>query len=144
MSEAADARADDIARKNLALRQEDEASAPVHGDRTLLARMVQNVIDNAVVHNQHDGWVRIATSGGDLVVETGGPVLHQDQADRLIEPFQRLGADRTGSENGSGLGLSIVAAVAEAHGGRLRLGARSGGGLRVTISLPTAEKPVLA
>jgi DNA-binding response OmpR family regulator len=50
-----------------------------------------------------------------LVVESGGPVLDQDAVARLVEPFQRLGADRTGSQNGHGLGLSIVAAIAAAH-----------------------------
>jgi signal transduction histidine kinase len=108
------------------------------GSPTLLARMVDNVIDNAVVHG--DGWIRVATVADDatvrLIVESGGPVLDPDHVARLGRPFQRL-ADRTGSEKGSGLGLSIVAAIADAHGGRLDLHARPEGGLRVTISLPT-------
>ncbi len=72
------------------------------------------------------------------MVENGGPVLSQRQADELTQPFRRFGADRTGSDQGSGLGLSIVAAIAEAHGGTVDLRARSGGGLRVTIELPVA------
>ncbi|MBN6055699.1 hypothetical protein JYK22_27455, partial [Nonomuraea sp. RK-328] len=74
-----------------------------------------------------------------LVVETGGPVLDPDRVARLGRPFQRLAADRTGSGTGSGLGLSIVAAIAEEHGGRLDLRARPGGGLRVAVSLPADE-----
>jgi signal transduction histidine kinase len=54
-------------------------------------------------------------------------------------PFRRLGADRTGSEKGAGLGLSIVASIAEAHGGKLELRARADGGLRVAIELPLAS-----
>jgi signal transduction histidine kinase len=54
----------------------------------------------------------------------------------LAEPFRRLGTDRTGSEDGSGLGLSIVAAIAAAHGGRLDLHARGSGGLRLAVALP--------
>ncbi|WP_035697192.1 ATP-binding protein, partial [Glycomyces tenuis] len=59
----------------------------------------------------------------------------------LAQPFRRLGGDRTGSENGVGLGLSIVAAIAEAHGGRLAMSARPEGGLRVSIALPTVRVP---
>jgi signal transduction histidine kinase len=72
------------------------------------------------------------------MVENGGPVLKQDQVRELCQPFRRIGADRTGSDSGSGLGLSIVAAIAEAHGGSLDLQARPEGGLRVYIQLPAA------
>ncbi|MBB4919758.1 HAMP domain-containing sensor histidine kinase [Streptosporangium saharense] len=112
------------------------------GNRTLLTRMIDNIIDNAVVHNHEDGWIRLATvtdgTVARLVVETGGDALSQEQVDRLGRPFQRLGADRTHSGDGSGLGLSIVAAIATAHGGSLDLRARQEGGLRVEISLPAA------
>jgi hypothetical protein len=108
--------------------------------------MVDNLVDNAVVHNHHGGWIRVATTdtpGGrvQLVVETGGALLDQDHVDRLGQPFRRLVADRTGSERGAGLGLSIVAAIIQAHRGRLRLQARPEGGLRVTVSLPRAAAP---
>jgi signal transduction histidine kinase len=56
----------------------------------------------------------------------------------LGQPFRRLGADRTGSDRGAGLGLSIVAAIAAAHGGTLDLRARPEGGLLVSIGLPLA------
>jgi signal transduction histidine kinase len=66
------------------------------------------------------------------------------QVEQLAQPFRRLGADRRGaarigSDDGAGLGLSIVAAVAAAHGGTLDLSARAEGGLRVGISLPLAS-----
>jgi signal transduction histidine kinase len=76
-----------------------------------------------------------------LVVETGGPVFDQREVDRLARPFERLGGERTGS---SGLGLSIVAAVAAAHGGDLALLARPEGGLRVSVTLPAAQAPAAA
>ena len=63
-------------------------------------------------------------------------VLDQDAVAQLAQPFRRLGQDRTGSHNGHGLGLSIVAAVAAAHDGTLELHARPHGGLRVEITLP--------
>ena len=66
-------------------------------------------------------------------------MLDQRQVAELSQPFRRLGADRIGTDKGSGLGLSIVAAIAEAHGGTLDLRARPGGGLRVCIELPAAR-----
>ena len=122
------------------------AAAPggawVRGSQALLARLVENVLDNAICHNEDGGWVDItaATEAGraTLVVENGGQVLEQRQVDELSQPFRRLEADRIGTDKGSGLGLSIVAAIAEAHDGRLDLHARPGGGLRVCIDLPAA------
>jgi signal transduction histidine kinase len=104
--------------------------------------MVENVIDNAVCHNTEGGWVRITTETDGmrarLVVENGGQTLNQREVTELSQPFRRLGADRIGSDKSSGLGLSIVAAIAEAHGGTLDLRARADGGLRVSIELPAA------
>ena len=114
----------------------------VRGSQALLSRLVENVLDNAVCHNEDGGWVHVtaATEAGraSLVVENGGQVLKQRQVDELSQPFRRLEADRIGTDNGSGLGLSIVAAIAEAHDGRLDLQARPGGGLRVGVDLPAA------
>ncbi len=118
------------------------APTGVAGSETLLARMVENVIENSVRHNQPHGFIHIAceTNGGAgrLVVESGGPVLDQDNVAQLAQPFRRLGAERTGSRDGYGLGLSIVGAVADAHGGTLELQSRPQGGLRVQITLPSA------
>jgi signal transduction histidine kinase len=141
---ALDARTADITAKDLAVEVGVADGAGALGDPTLLARLVDNVIDNAVRHNHDGGWIRIGAAPGAagsviaLVVETGGPVLDPDQVAGLAEPFRRLGADRTGSPDGSGLGLSIVAAIAAAHGGRLDLRARPGGGLRLAVELPAA------
>jgi signal transduction histidine kinase len=121
--------------------------ARVEGSHVLLRRMVDNVVDNAVRHNQPGGWIWVATGvDGEaawLVVETGGAVLDRGQVAYLALPFRRLGADRTGSDRGAGLGLSIVAAIAEAHGGRLSLQARPEGGLRVGIVLSRAAGAAL-
>jgi signal transduction histidine kinase len=126
----------------------DPGGAWVAGSHALLSRMVENLIDNAVCHNQDGGWIRITAGTRDgratLIVENGGPVLGQEQVSQLSQPFRRLGADRTGSDTGSGLGLSIVAAIAEAHGGTLSLHARDGGGLRVGIELPAAAATAIA
>jgi signal transduction histidine kinase len=114
----------------------------VRGSQALLSRLVENVLDNAICHNEDGGWVHVtaATEAGRarLVVENGGQVFEQRQVDELSQPFRRLEADRIGTDKGSGLGLSIVAAIAEAHDGRLDLQARPGGGLRVCVDLPAA------
>jgi signal transduction histidine kinase len=116
------------------------SDASVRGNETLLSRMVDNMVDNAVKHNEQGGWLQVkAAVDGPVVrltVENGGAVLNQADVDELGRPFKRLGAERTGSERGNGLGLSIVQAIAEAHGGRLDLHARSAGGLRVVVALP--------
>ncbi|MFI0927917.1 sensor histidine kinase [Streptomyces sp. NPDC021012] len=140
--EALGDRAPDLAAKSLALDTEVGPVSWTRGSAVLLSRMVRNVVDNAIAHNRENGWIRVAADGDGsearLVVETGGPVLDQDQVDRLGQPFERLGVARTGPEGSSGLGLSIVAAIVAAHGGRLVLRARPEGGLRVAVTLPAA------
>jgi signal transduction histidine kinase len=120
----------------------DPGGAWVTGSQALITRMVENVIQNAVRHNTDGGWIHVTARTADgqasLVVENSGPVLDQDEVRELSQPFRRIGADRIGSDRGSGLGLSIVAAIAEAHGGSLDLRARPAGGLRLTIQLPAA------
>jgi signal transduction histidine kinase len=105
--------------------------------------MVDNIVDNAVKHNQHGGWLRAQTSSDGafvrLTVENGGDVIEEGKVNELARPFRRLGAERTGSERGSGLGLSIVRSIAEAHRGALKLQARAGGGLKLVVTLPSAE-----
>jgi signal transduction histidine kinase len=140
------ARADAIAARKLTVHHASGRDGTwVEGSQALLYRMVDNVIDNAIGHNIDGGWVAIATSADGpvarLVVETGGEVLDQRQVEQLAQPFRRLGADRTGSDNGAGLGLSIVSAIAAAHRGTLDLRARAEGGLRVSIGLPLAAAP---
>jgi signal transduction histidine kinase len=142
-SAALAARADAIAVRNLTVHHVSGYDrAWVEGSQPLLCRMVDNVIDNAIGHNTDGGWIRVAAEADGaiarLVVETGGDVLDQQQVAQLAQPFRRLGADRTGSDSGAGLGLSIVAAIAAAHGGTLDLRARAGGGLQVSIGLPVA------
>ncbi|MGO9960954.1 MAG: sensor histidine kinase [Solirubrobacteraceae bacterium] len=142
------ARADEIAAKRLTV-ETDLATVAIAGSATLLGRMIENVIENAVRHNQPGGSidVTLAPSGGQqarVTVDSSGPALDPDAVTQLAQPFKRLSQDRTGSQNGHGLGLSIVAAIAAAHHGSLDLHARAEGGLRVQITLPAATTPQLA
>jgi signal transduction histidine kinase len=122
--------------------EEQLLPATVMGNEVLLALMVANVIDNAVRHNVAGGLVHISNDFDGvvarLVVENGGEVIDESEVGLLGEPFHRIGAERLASGHGAGLGLSIVSAIAAAHGGALRLAARPEGGLRVVIELPVA------
>jgi signal transduction histidine kinase len=117
--------------------------APVAGDRALLERLVANLVENAVHHNLAGGWLEVDTglAGGRAVarVANGGRPIPPDQVAGLFEPFRRLGGDRTGSDRGAGLGLSIVRSVAAAHGGTACARAFPGGGLEVTVELPASR-----
>ena len=113
--------------------------AGVVGDRGLLERLAGNLVENAVRHNVPDGWVRVDTGTvqgrSRLEVSNSGQPLAPDQVAGLFEPFRRYGTSRT-ARRVAGLGLSIVRAVAEVHGGAVHAAARPDGGLTVTVDLP--------
>jgi signal transduction histidine kinase len=130
------ARRSDVDSRGVAV---DAALAParVVGDPRLVERLVVNLVDNAIKHNHPGGWVRVRTTGAEIAVSNSGPVVPGYEVDRLLRPFQRLVDDRT-DRTGHGLGLSIVAAVAAAHGAELAVRARDGGGLDVCITFHPA------
>ena len=114
----------------------DAEPAPLSGDRPLVERLVANLVENAVRHNEPGGQVQVTTRAGLVRVENTGRVIGPGDVRRLAEPFERLHRDSDGP--GAGLGLSIVRAVAAAHGADLTLRARSGGGLVAEVVFPTA------
>ncbi|WP_030366108.1 sensor histidine kinase, partial [Streptomyces roseoverticillatus] len=115
--------------------------AVVQGNGVLLERIALNLVQNAVRYNAPDGWVEVTTEAQPgqavLVVENTGPVVPAYELDNIFEPFRRLRTERTGSDKGVGLGLSIVRSVARAHGGRITAVPREGGGLIMRVVLPT-------
>jgi signal transduction histidine kinase len=114
----------------------DAEPSPLNADRPLVERLVANLVENAVRHNAPGGQVQVTTRPGLVRVENTGPVISRGDVHRLAEPFERLHRDSDGP--GAGLGLSIVRAVADAHGASLTLQARSGGGLVAEVVFPTA------
>jgi signal transduction histidine kinase len=113
------------------------------GDARLAERLVANLVDNAVRHNVAHGSIDVATTirtgHAVLSVSNTGPVILRDEVARLFQPFQRSGAGRTGSRDGLGLGLSIVGAIATAHGAWLRANELPGGGLGIQVGFPRAR-----
>jgi signal transduction histidine kinase len=113
----------------------------VRGEQRLLERLAENLVENGVRYNAPGGFVDVRTGAREksavLRVENSGPLVPAETAARLLEPFERGGRARDGG--GAGLGLSIVRAVAEAHGGRVALFPRREGGLAVEVVLPAGQ-----
>ncbi|MFK4065373.1 sensor histidine kinase [Streptomyces sp. NPDC029674] len=119
----------------------ERGPAVVQGNGVLLERIALNLVQNAVRYNVPDeGWVEVTTEAQHgqavLVVSNTGPVVPAYEIDNLFEPFRRLRTERTGSDKGVGLGLSIARSVARAHGGRIIAEPREGGGLVMRVTLP--------
>jgi signal transduction histidine kinase len=116
----------------------DIQPAILDGDRLLVQQLVANLIDNAVRHNIPGGDVQVATGtdGGHavLAVTNSGQVIPPADVDRLFQPFQRLGPRPARRDGGHGLGLSIVRAIATAHGATIGARARPEGGLAVNVA----------
>ena len=98
------------------------------GSQTLLARIVDNLIDNAVLHNQPGGLINVTCETDPdtarLIIETAGPVLDQEAVARLAEPFRRLGPSAPAHRTGTVSGSAIVAAIAARTAARSSLYAR--------------------
>jgi signal transduction histidine kinase len=119
-------------------------TAIVDGDPRLLDSLIANLVDNAIRHNVDAGHLEVTTAttpGGDvrLSVSNLGPIIPAAQIDRLFQPFQRLGVDRTGSAQGHGIGLAVVHAIALAHGAAIDAVAQPSGGLAIDVDFPAAS-----
>jgi signal transduction histidine kinase len=134
------ARADDA---DLELRA-DLRPAWVRGEPGLLERMVANLLDNGIQHNERGGFLGVRTvrehGRATLIVANGGERIDPADAGTLTEPFRRLAR----GSGGFGLGLSIVRSVVDVHGGVLELRAPETGGLEVNVSLDGAPAPANA
>ncbi|MFI6769724.1 sensor histidine kinase, partial [Streptomyces sp. NPDC050355] len=129
----------------------------VQGNGVLLERIALNLVQNAVRYNvavqgrgalpveggggrRVSGWVEVSTEPRPgcavLVVANTGPVVPAYEVENLFEPFRRLRTERTGSDKGVGLGLSIVRSVVRAHDGSITAEPREGGGLTMRVVLP--------
>lgn len=110
----------------------------VTGDRVLLRQLVVNLVQNAIRHNVRGGVLRVSTRStsrwSTIEVANSGEMLDEATVAELTAPFYRVrGRTNAAAQRGCGLGLSIVAAIAERHGATLHLAPRVGGGLRVAV-----------
>jgi len=142
----------EVAGKVVAARQEeaalrdvrmeaDLAPAMTTGDARLAERLVANLIDNAIAHNVAGGHVHVTTMAAGtarLSVVNTGAAVPPDEVSRLFQPFQQLSGERTGHGGGYGLGLAIVASIADAHAAALTARAQPEGGLAVEVSFASA------
>jgi len=116
---------------------------PVFLDPTLVTRLVNSLLDNAVKFAPIEGRVHVATEGVDggirLTVEDSGPGFTPDELMHAFEPFYRADLARSRG-SGTGLGLAFVAAVARLHGGEARAANLPGGGARIEVDFPAPSR----
>ncbi|MEU9179765.1 ATP-binding protein [Streptomyces sp. NPDC048550] len=123
----------------------DLAALTVTGDRALLGHLVRNLLGNAVRHNRPGGRIGVSTcADGELTVSNTGPVIEPADVPRLLEPFRRRPERQHTAGEGAGLGLSIVASIARAHGAKLvaRANPAPDGGLTVRVRFPVGPAPL--
>ncbi|MBN6055711.1 HAMP domain-containing histidine kinase, partial [Nonomuraea sp. RK-328] len=136
-----DLAADEAAEREVTIHRLLDA-APTTGEAVLVERLVQNLVENAIRHNHPKGEVWVTTRQRaervELVVANTGLQVPTYEIETIFEPFRRLHGDRLRSDRGSGLGLSIVRVITEAHGGTVVARPRDEGGLTITVELPAA------
>jgi signal transduction histidine kinase len=117
----------------------------VRGDAAALRRALDNLVANAVKFAASGRWLAVRAASrpdeGTVVVrvEDRGPGIPRDERERVFEPFFRGPAAERNATPGSGLGLSLVRHVVRAHGGRVRVEGREGGGAAVVLELPVTS-----
>ncbi|MDO8475532.1 MAG: ATP-binding protein [Candidatus Rokubacteria bacterium] len=116
--------------------------AAVLGDAGALRRALGNLVDNAVKYTPAGGKVELSLLAGEgqarIVVRDTGIGIDPVDAARIFDPFVRLDAARSRDAGGAGLGLALVRAIVDAHGGVIAVDSAPGAGSRFTISLPLA------
>lgn len=113
------------------------AAVVVRGSAAALARMVGNLVDNAVKYGSAAEVAVLASPGlGEILVEDRGPGIPAGERESIFEPFRRLEPSRNRARGGAGLGLAIAHRVAEGHGGSIVIEDRPGGGARFRVRLP--------
>jgi signal transduction histidine kinase/CheY-like chemotaxis protein len=122
-----------------------EPGLAVLADQQRLRQILVNLVSNAIKYNRRGGTVSIACqAAGDhqvsLVVTDTGPGIRAADLDRIFAPFERLGVEQTGIE-GTGIGLPLARALAQAMAGQLTAASVHGEGSAFTVTLPRAVMP---
>ncbi|HWG00439.1 MAG TPA: HAMP domain-containing sensor histidine kinase [Trebonia sp.] len=111
----------------------------VSGDGDRLRTAIRNLLDNAAKFGEPGGLVEVSLHGGELTVRDHGPGIDEDDIPFIFDRFYRALSAR--AVPGSGLGLSVVSDIAEAHGGAVTAAPASGGGAELHLTLPSAGSP---
>ena len=118
-------------------------SSIVAGDRDRLRQVVDNLLSNVRSHTPPDAALRVALDSRDdavtLTIADSGPGMDAEHLERLFERFYRADPSRARSSGGAGLGLAIVAAVVEAHGGTVEADSAADQGTTFSVRLPRAR-----
>ena len=121
----------------------DSAPGTITGSRELLLRALFNLVENAVKYGPEGGQVRICAEldGTDMVISVAdqGPCIPPELRERIFEPFFRVDTARSRELGGTGLGLALVRAIAEVHGGSVWVEEHQAGGNRFVLRLPAAQ-----
>lgn len=129
--------------KTVSIDTEACGSVHTHADENALNTMIHNLVENAVNFSHAGGNVRLSVNGDGtrvrLTVSDNGPGVASEHMARILEPFEQAGRSTTDHMHGAGLGLTIVKALAELHGGTLILESEIGKGFTATIDLPAAK-----
>jgi signal transduction histidine kinase len=116
--------------------------APLYCRSNEILRAVRNLIENAVAYGKTaEVAIEEFPDAYEIIVEDEGPGIPEEDRSRVFEPFVRLERSRNEETGGSGLGLTLVKAIAEGHGGAVILENRADGGLRARLHLPREAKP---
>jgi signal transduction histidine kinase len=114
----------------------------VMGEGAALARVVGNLIDNALKYGRE---ATVSVAGGareaEIVVDDRGPGVPMAERERVFEPFLRLDPSRNRERGGAGLGLAIARHLIQSHGGTIAVEDRPGGGARFRVRLPLGARP---
>jgi signal transduction histidine kinase len=124
------------------VRWEPHAAAPITCRPNEIRRAIRNLIENAIAYGgKADVQLDETPEVYELVVDDEGPGISDADRERVFEPFVRLETSRSSETGGTGLGLTLVKAIAQGHGGSIRLENRAEGGLRATLCLPRQAAP---
>ena len=134
-----------VQKKNVTLDVETASPLPnIEVDPGRLTQVLTNLLDNALRHTPEGGHIILAASptpdGVELSVRDSGPGLAASELERIFDRFYRADASRTRGDGGSGLGLAIAKSIVQAHNGSIRAESEEGKGLKMIITLPSAEK----
>jgi two-component system, OmpR family, sensor kinase len=119
------------------------ARATLHGNRELLSSAIENVLRNALHYSPQGAPVEVSVArreaaGLSIVIRDHGPGVPAGELERIFEPFYRVAESRDRDTGGEGIGLAITSQVMKAHGGSAMANNHTGGGLEVSLSLPSA------